>query len=209
VRRLFAYLLGVPLALAGELVAHQGAYFVVYGSASSSASVTASVTGPVTGHSYFSGIPMFLYLLLGVLCAAFALDAVCVARGHLPERLPMAPFVTIGPLAFMVQEHLEQWVVSGHFSTQTVLEPTFGLGLLFQIPTALAAYLVAAALLRPIRLVASFLHVRVAFAPSQVVLPSGLLTPVPSAQLVFIQRHFAHSVLGRAPPLGRSTATCS
>jgi hypothetical protein len=56
-------------------------------------------------------------------------------------------FALLPPLAFGLQEHLERLLHDGHFPYAAALEPTFGVGLLLQLPFALAALLFARALL--------------------------------------------------------------
>jgi hypothetical protein len=60
----------------------------------------------------------------------------------------------MGPAAFALQEHMERLLHHGEFPWSAVLEPTFALGLLLQLPIALAAWLVAHLLLRVTRAVA-------------------------------------------------------
>ena len=52
------------------------------------------------------------------------------------------------PLAFVFQEFLERWLAGGSFPWWMVLQPTFRIGLLLQLPFGLVAYLAARLLLR-------------------------------------------------------------
>jgi hypothetical protein len=61
--------------------------------------------------------------------------------------LPARLLFLVPPLAFALQEHLERLVHDGSFPLAAAIEPTFLVGLALQLPFALAAYAVAAALL--------------------------------------------------------------
>jgi hypothetical protein len=121
-RRAVAWLLTLPLAFGGAEVAHA----IAYGSAR-----------PGDGlHGYLSLLP----LAAGVAVAALLVGLVAAARGG--ERPSARPFALVGPLAFLLQEHLERW----HAPWQTLAEPAVLLGLALQIPFALLAYAVALSL---------------------------------------------------------------
>ena len=68
------------------------------------------------------------------------------AKGGGPLRPPLLVFALLPPLGFVVQEHLERLLHTGAFPDAAALEPTFLVGLLLQLPFALAAYLAARAL---------------------------------------------------------------
>ena len=76
--------------------------------------------------------------------------AASVARRTIGDRTlrpPLLVFALLPPLGFVVQEHLERLLHTGAFPEAAALEPTFLIGLLLQLPFALAAYLAARALL--------------------------------------------------------------
>ena len=91
-----------------------------------------------TGHAYFDPAPLFSLALtlvaLGLVC--------CVVGSRAAPRAPWA-FALLPPGVFVVQEHLERLLHDGGLPLTTALDPTFVVGLLLQIPFALAALLVA------------------------------------------------------------------
>ena len=143
-RRAVAWLLSIPLMLGGTEVAHWLAFRLVYPDAWERSQVLQQ-----TGHGYFSWLP-----LLGGIGAALLLSALFLhgrnvrdGRGRQVAQLRLAQFAALPPLAFALQEHLERLIHDGTLAG-VVLEPTFLLGLLLQLPFAVAAYLVARLLLR-------------------------------------------------------------
>lgn len=194
-RRLLAYLLGLPFALIGEFAAHQGAYLAIYGS-------QAEAALGETGHGYLAHLPTFAVALGVVLLAAVLVDGFLLARGRPSSRLPLRTFLLIGPAAFAVQEFAERWAETGHFPWWAWTEATFLIGLLLQLPTSWVAFHVARAILRPIR--------RVAQRIAELVLQPGRPAPQPGRPAptipIFAQRVRASllvpgCVRGRAPPL--------
>ncbi|MFO7572248.1 MAG: hypothetical protein R6W48_06565 [Gaiellaceae bacterium] len=166
--RLRAWLAVAPLIVAGMLVAHAAAYRIT-GTPGSSV------------HAYLEHTPQVV-LVFALL--AFALAGLG-ARLHAP---PAWAFAAAGPLAFVVQEHVERLVHSGQIPwllTSTV----FLLGLALQAPTALVAWLVARWLLGALAPAGSQAR-RFSYAP---VLPGVLLAKafVPAS---------IRGVPGRGPP---------
>jgi hypothetical protein len=92
-----------------------------------------------TGHGYFQAADLL------ILCGTVTLAglAVCVVAGK-ARRAP-SPWILalLPPIGFVVQEHMERLAVSGAFPAHLVSEPRFLLGLLLQIPFALAALVFA------------------------------------------------------------------
>ena len=109
------WLVSLPFMAAGCLAAHSLAYHLV--------------SVPTERHGYLAFAPLFLGLL-----GALALVGV-VRRGRSPS--PLA-FAALPPLAFVVQEHAERLEL-------VVAEPAFLVGLLLQLPFALAALVAARA----------------------------------------------------------------
>jgi hypothetical protein len=115
-RRLGApWLVSLPFMAAGCLAAHSLAYHLV--------------STPAERHGYLAFAPLFVGLL-----GAMAVVGV-FRRGRSPS--PLA-FAALPPLAFVVQEHAERLQL-------VVTEPAFLVGLLLQLPFALAALVAARA----------------------------------------------------------------
>ena len=137
-RRSLAWLLLLPLTAAGSLAAHALSYELVHPEARDRAAVGA--------HDYLEYAPLFLALCLTLVLVALAAQAFAAFRGQ-PRRSASAwPFALLPPLGFAVQEHLERLIASGSFPWSAALEPTFLVGLLLQLPFALAALVVGRAL---------------------------------------------------------------
>jgi hypothetical protein len=145
-RRLAAVLLALPLMVAGGVCAHWLAYRLAVPDVSARSTLLAA-----TGHAYVAWLPV----LIGVLSALAVLAAagLVLGRGSLLERLRLRPgvFVWLPIVAFCVQEHVERLSVGYGSPWHVWQEPTFWRGLLLQVPFGLAAYLVAALLLRGAR----------------------------------------------------------
>jgi hypothetical protein len=77
--------------------------------------------------------------------AALLLCAVCSFATSAPAApgLPRVMFACLPPLAFALQEHVEYVIGHGHVPWTLAVDPTFGAGLLLQIPFAVAAYVLA------------------------------------------------------------------
>jgi hypothetical protein len=128
-----AWLTSFGLLGAGWVTAHVLSYGLL---------VPAAERGPMlaqTGHGYFKTSDLL------ILCATITIVglALCVAGGdarHAPSPRTLA---LLPPIGFVVQEHLEHLAASGAFPTHLVTEPRFLLGLLLQIPFALAALVFA------------------------------------------------------------------
>lgn len=171
-----AWLLGLPLLAIGWLSAHALAYELV--------------AAEEHGHGYMAQAPLFL-----TLCAATA--AVALAHRFLGRRdRAMPPWLAgLLPLAgFTLQEHLERALAADGSAWATGLEPVFLLGLLLQLPFALAALVAARALADAADAVAareaprSRVAVRLALPPP----PAGDVPPAPA---------LARGYAGRAPPV--------
>jgi hypothetical protein len=132
-----AWLTALGLLGAGWMTAHVLSYMLV---------VPAAERGQMlaeTGHGYFHAADLL------ILCGTITLAGLALfvvggmgRRASSPWTLALLP-----PIGFVVQEHAERLAVSGAFPTHLVAEPRFLLGLLLQIPFALAALLCARLLL--------------------------------------------------------------
>jgi hypothetical protein len=137
-----AWLLSVPLMVAGSLSAHAVAYRLAYSDPRSRASELAA-----SGHRYLDHVPLLVGIVCALVLVGIALEANRAFRGAGALRASAWPFAILPPLGFALQEHLERLLHDGVFPFGAVLDPTFRTGLLLQLPFALAAYLVARLLL--------------------------------------------------------------
>jgi hypothetical protein len=164
-RRVAAWLLSFPLMVVGSQVAHVLAYRWEYPNAHVRLGELLS-----TGHSYM-GSSAYVPMLLGFVLAAelVGLGWVCAGsvRRDLQRPVPAWAFALLPTLGFTLQEFCERLLSGASFPWWMVLQPTFRVGLLLQLPFALVAYLVAKALLRVADRVGRGL--RKALAPPRVV----------------------------------------
>ncbi len=142
-RRVLAWFLSVPLIVAGVEGGHWLAYRIVYPDPYLRAQALAD-----SGHHYLSYAPLFFAVVGAVALCAFGLR---VFRRGSPEpgtaQVSLLPFLLVSPLAFALQECIERLFVGG-WPFAAVFAPTFMPGLLFQLPFALVAFLLARWLLR-------------------------------------------------------------
>jgi len=142
-RRPFAWLVAVPLMTAGSLTAHALAYRIVEPDSATRADLLTQ-----TGHGYLASAPLLLGAALAVALAGLAAHASGALRGRPAAQPPAWPLALLPVLGFVFQEHLERLVAWGDLPLAAVTEPTFLVGLLLQLPFALAALVVARALSR-------------------------------------------------------------
>src|SRR5579871_3816004 len=141
-RRAAAWLSAMPLMGAGSQVAHALAFRLVYPQAHVRLQALLA-----TGHGYMVGYPAFLPLLFGVLGGMVLVGLVwgvgCdLRRGGEHAAVPAWAFGLLPLLGFAIQEFLERWFMGVSFPWQVMLEPTFQVGLLLQLPFALVAFFV-------------------------------------------------------------------
>jgi len=153
-RRLATWLLSLPLMIAGTQLAHVLAYRLVYPDAHVRLSRLL-----LTGHAYMVGSLGYLPLVLAVVGA---LDLLAVGwvfagsvRRSLQRPVPPLAFALLPPLCFTLQELIERWLCGSSFPWWVVLQPTFRIGLLLQLPFALLAFMGARLLLRAAETAAS------------------------------------------------------
>jgi hypothetical protein len=127
--------------LTGLIAGHQLAYRLVYSDAHARADALAR-----SGHAYLGYVPLALGVSLGVLLAGLALQGASEFRGESHRPLASPLIVLLPPVAFVVQEVAERIVHTGQVPWTLVVQPAFLLGLLFQLPFALTALLIAWAL---------------------------------------------------------------
>jgi hypothetical protein len=128
-----AWLVALGLLGAGWVTAHVLSYMLA---------VPAGERGQMlaqTGHGYFRAADLF------ILCVTITLAglALCLLGGKSLRAPSPGTLALLPPVGFVVQEHIERLASSGAFPTHLIAEPRFLLGLLLQIPFALAALLCA------------------------------------------------------------------
>jgi hypothetical protein len=137
-RRLLAWLLAVPIVVAGMLAGHGVAWRIEAPDARERAQELAA-----TGHGYSLNLPLVLGLVSALLIVALALRARAAFRGHSAVDAPSRAFALLPPLAFLLREVAERVVHSGDVTAGVVLDRTLLIGLLIQLPFGLLALLVA------------------------------------------------------------------
>ncbi len=145
-RQVAVWLLSLPLMVVGSQVAHALSYSLVFPNVHVRLSELLS-----TGHGYM-GYPAYLPMLMGLVGAAELLGVGWVLAGSVRRSLqrPVPPwaFALLPVIGFSLQECIERWLSGSPFPWEFALQPTFRVGLVLQLPFALAAYLVAKLLLR-------------------------------------------------------------
>jgi hypothetical protein len=192
-RRSLAWLVAVPLMLAGSQVAHVLAYRIVYPQASVRLRDLVE-----TGHGYMSALPLALGVAGAIVVLSLAASAADAARGRGVRPLPMWAFALLPVVGFAVQEYIERWLTWGFFPWSAGLEPTFVIGIVLQVPFGVVAYLAARFLLRSAkrlgRRLARVSPPRVRLAPPVALVP--VAQPLPPLASLLSRR------LGRrGPPL--------
>ena len=145
--------------VAGSQTAHALAYRIVYRQTQFRIRDLLS-----TGHGYMVGHPGWIPLALGMLVALELLGFVWTlvsAVGHQSARpsLPAWAFALLPLIGFTLQEFLERWFMGGSLPWWFVVQPTFRVGLLLQLPFGLAVYLMARLLLRATEQIAETLRI--------------------------------------------------
>jgi hypothetical protein len=140
-RRRLPWLVAIPLMVAGSLSAHELGYWLVMPDADTRASLLAG-----TGHGYLEHVPLALGVLAAMLASGLAIRVLGALRGHRPAAVSSWWLFALPLTGFALQEHLERLLHDGSLPLDAALEPTFLVGLLLQLPFALAALMVARAL---------------------------------------------------------------
>jgi hypothetical protein len=147
-RRGVVWLLTLPLAIVGSQLAHNVAYrLTTPNEAGRTHELAASV------HSYLTYAPAALGIcaVLVVLSLAHELGQLLARRSRPPSRPSALSFALLAPGIFVAQEHFERLFHDGVFPLHVVLELSFLVGLVLQLPFAVAAYVLARLLLRAVR----------------------------------------------------------
>ncbi|MGI9659402.1 MAG: hypothetical protein ACR2OD_10875 [Gaiellaceae bacterium] len=145
-RLLLAWLLALPLVAVGAQLAH----WLGYTAAAPDAAVRAELLA-TTGHGYLAALPVLVTVSVGLVFAVFLLVTLDGARGRTHAGVQRWPFAVVPFLGFIVQELVERGVAGGGISLATLVEQPVLLGLLLQLPFALAAFAIAVVLTRVAR----------------------------------------------------------
>lgn len=184
-RRLFVWLVALPLAVGAAQAAHEFDYRLVVPDAHERAHLLAA-----TGHEYFSAYPLLAAAALAALVLGLA--GRIAGGGASTARWPFAalPFGV-----FALQEPLERALHSGALDLSSFAEPTFAVGLALQIPFAALAWALARLLLQAADAVAAVLRrspPRSYGAAAPLLLPASVHLPR--------RAPLACALAGRGPP---------
>ena len=171
-----AWLVSLPVALAGCVAAHFAAYALAH----------PADEGEVA-HAYLERLPIVAGGALAVVLGATVWHAF---RGRTGTRPSAWLFAVLPPLAFALQEHLERLAAPAVLAG----DPAFLLGLALQVPFGLFAWLLARAILRAADALAALLA-----APPR---PRSTAGPLAAADrsLEPLLRPFAPGTPHRGPP---------
>jgi hypothetical protein len=145
-RRSLAWLIAIPLVLAGSQVAHVLAYRIVYPEAG--VRLHALVE---TGHGYMSLLPVFAGVAGAVVALSLVASILDAVRGRGVRAVPPWAFALLPVATFAIQEYLERWLAWGFMPWYAAEQPTFLIGIALQLPFGALAYLAARCLLRTAR----------------------------------------------------------
>jgi hypothetical protein len=143
VRRALARGVGLPVLTVGWFAAHWLGYRIAIPNPQERATALAQ-----SGHGYFSYLPFLFAAALALFVVAIALQICAAARGAVAKRPLAWPFLVLPPLIFTAEEYTDRLVHDGTLQVATVVERTFVIGLLVQIPVGLVSYAVVRVLLR-------------------------------------------------------------
>jgi hypothetical protein len=179
-RRSLAWLIAIPLMLAGSQVAHVLAYRIVYPEAGIRLHALIE-----TGHGYMSLLPLLAGVAGAVVTLSLAASVLDAARGRGVRAVPPWAFALLPVAAFAIQEYLERWLAWGFMPWYAAEQPTFLIGVVLQLPFGALAYLAARFLLRTARRLGARLSggspPRLRPVPAAVLIPATQwLPPLPS-----------------------------
>jgi hypothetical protein len=138
IRARSAWLVALPLVLAGWLAAHSLAYRLAGADGHGHGGLHAP-----PAHGYLAHAPALLAALAVGAVGVLLLRVAAAARRRRSSGVNPAGLVCLPVAGFAVQEHVERLVHTGALPLATVAEPTFVIGLALQLPFALAALFVA------------------------------------------------------------------
>lgn len=179
-RRSLAWLVAIPLMLAGSQVAHVLAYRIVYPEAG--VRLHALIE---TGHGYMSLLPVVLGVAAAIVALSLVASVLDAVRGRGVRTVPPWAFALLPVAGFAFQEYIERWLAWGFMPWYAAAQPTFLVGIALQLPFGALAYLAARFLLRSAKRLGSRLArrapPRLRPAPSRLLVPvAQSLPPLPS-----------------------------
>jgi hypothetical protein len=183
-----ALLLSLPLSAAGMLLAHQLTWHVA-----------AHDHEADVAHGYLQYGAIFLALATAVVVVAATRQLVQSVGGECAAEAPSPGMFALMPIVgFMFQEHLEHLVAARELEISFFLSPPFVVGLMLQLPFALAALVVARLILGVIRTVVTV--VREAGTPRWLMPTDVSLAVIPLVVDLPQRRVLSFPCAGRAPP---------
>jgi hypothetical protein len=132
--------------LGGSFAAHSLAYRLVYPEAQIRLRILSA-----SGHGYLAYAPLLFGMLAALIAVGFGAAVVDSARRRRTQPVPAWAFALLPPLGFAMQEFVERWLAGSNLPWWMVMQPTFRVGLLLQLPFALLAYALARLLLQAAR----------------------------------------------------------
>ena len=185
--------IAIPLAVLGTLAGHAIGYRLAVPDAHHRAHILAQ-----SGHGYLSYAPVAIGLCLGLVAVGFA-AAVGAARARRGERLRVPAWVVaaLPPATFVFQEFAERYGYHGTVAWGAVLEPSFLIGLLAQVPFAALAAAAAFLLGRAARRLGELLADATRPALGVVLAQPLVAVDLPRAPIL------ARGYAGRGPPRPR------
>lgn len=182
----------MPLVAVGSFAAHALAYRLVFPEQQTRALAYAD-----SGHDYLKLAPVAFAVCLALALGALIARTHAAARGRPRGAASLWPFLVLPFILYTVQEHAERILSSGAFPLDVMLEPTFVLGILLQLPLALGAFALARLLLRLSDEIAQILSARPVLRPRRRAHTSSVSPTVAELARVPI---LALQRAGRAPP---------
>jgi hypothetical protein len=149
-RRSLAWVVSFACAVLGGLLAHALTYRLVDADAGHAGPLHSGHHHHEAGASAVAGgshLTMCVAICGSVALVALLAAAVHRARGARTARLPLWIFGLVPPVGFALQEHLEWAIGRGSVSYAAALGVSLAVGLVLQLPFALAAYVAARVLL--------------------------------------------------------------
>jgi hypothetical protein len=137
------WLFSLPIMIGGWFAAHALSYRIAIPDSTARAQFLID-----TGHGYLEYESLLLALAVVVFLMGAAMRVRTAARMRAAGATVAAwPFALLPPALFVFEEYTGRLVHSGSFEIGVLLEPTFVVGLLVQLPFALASFLFARVLL--------------------------------------------------------------